>query len=190
MSETTETPIEEIDTIRMAFDEALESDPALTEDEVKMRMIHGGASFKNVTRLYNQYMVDAGLVMSREDREALAEKILNGVDLSKEKVFNDRVSEMVEQITGMTERSAMATIRAYGKRNEIDVFTRPKSEGEGRAGFIKRFFNMLRENPQMTEADANSIIQGIDGNEPTSPNVKRNTKRHQAVRQLVNDIAG
>ena len=41
------------------------------EDAVKMDMISKGATFKNVTRLYNKFMIDAGLAISKSDRSQL-----------------------------------------------------------------------------------------------------------------------
>ena len=40
-----------------------------SEDEIKMAMVKEGATFKNVTRLFNQFAIDSGLIMKKEEKD-------------------------------------------------------------------------------------------------------------------------
>ncbi len=161
----------------------------LDEDTIKINMIAAGATFKNVTRLYNQYMIDAGHAISREDKEAAVETILTGQDLSTEEVFSSCVEALVEGIKGTTERAAAAIIRAYGKKNELEVYSKPKGASKPRSGFASKFHEALIENPRMTEEEAKAIINGEGDHPETSENVKRHASVYIALQRLANSIA-
>ena len=125
---------EKVDTIRPAFDDAIAGDQS--EDDVKMAMINAGASFKNVTRLYNQYMVDAGLVVSKEEKAEIVEKILSKASkLDEEEGFKKVVTAIAEKASGVNEKSAAALIRAWAKAQDpvIETWKKPKGTGAGRS---------------------------------------------------------
>jgi hypothetical protein len=93
-----------------------------TEDDIKMAMIGVGATFKNVTRLYNQYMVDAGLSMSKAEKDEAVTKIVSKAKkLETEEGFNKTVAAIVEATKGVNEKSAAALIRAWAKSQEEPV---------------------------------------------------------------------
>jgi len=189
MSEVENVEVEEVDEnaeIRDAFDEAISNEKE--EDDVKMQMIGAGATFKNVTRLYNQFMIDAGMAISKADRNQIVDDTLADMDLDTEEAFDAAVKALVEAITGSTDRSAASLIRAFGKKNDIQVYTKPKSEGGSRNQFVHRFYDALVANPGMTEQEAHDFIHGKNGNPETSDNVKNYEKMHQNVRILANTI--
>ncbi len=172
--------------IQTAFDEAIanESD----EDAVKMAMIGAGASFKNVTRLYNQFMIGAGLAISKDDRNQIVTDTLEGRDLSEEQGFNDAVEALVEAVQGATERSAAALVRSYAKKNELDVYAKPKGTGTGRVGFASKFYDFLAANPKSTKEEALAFVNGEGDHEDTSENVKKHASHYMGVWGLVNRI--
>ena len=91
--------------IQGCFEDALQA--GRSEDDIKLAMIAGGATFKNVTRLYNKFMIDAGLAISKADRDAAVAGIVGDAGLLvDEEVFASCVSEILEQVKGSTERSA------------------------------------------------------------------------------------
>tara|TARA_R110000803_G_scaffold85829_7_gene152232 strand:+ start:1055 stop:1666 length:612 start_codon:yes stop_codon:yes gene_type:complete len=159
------------------------------EDEVKLKMIEGGATFKNVTRLYNAYMIEAGYSISKPDRDALVEEKLAGLYFDTEETYNAAVSVLTDSISGATERSAASLVRSYAKKNSLDVYAKPKSEGAPRTSFVHKFYEFLAANPSCSESEAHDFIFGVEPNEPTSQNVKNYEKMHQNVRVLANRIA-
>jgi len=129
LDQAVETEVEVDETelaIRDAFDAAIEDEA--DEDSIKLGMISAGATFKNVTRLYNQFMIDAGLAISKQDRNELIDSTLEGKEFNTEEAFDAAALELANAIAGTTERSAAAMVRAYAKKNELDCFAKAKSE--------------------------------------------------------------
>ncbi len=170
VSEAAATKIAEEEKIKAAFEDAVSADK--TDDEVKMVMIQNGASFKNVTRLYNQFMIDAGLAVSKEDKDASVAKVCEGQDLTSEEVFAGICSDLVANVTGATERSAASWIRSYAKKNELECWKKPKGEGVGRSGFTSDYCGYISAEARTPE-QAKAYIMGTDGNGETTDNVKK-----------------
>lgn len=155
------------------------------EEEIKLDMIEAGAKFKNVTRLYNGFAVDAGLIMTKKEKNEIVSGVLDGLDLADQEAFKSAVAQLVESVKDTSEKSAAALIRAYGKKHDLEVYKAPKaSKGGTRTTFTGDYYDALLENPKMTEEQAHEIIV-----EKGTPNTLRWEKTHQKVRQLVNDIA-
>lgn len=186
MTEETKVDLETV--IREAFDAATGKD----EDEVKLAMISAGATFKNVTRLFNQFCVDAGLTVSKEEKDQIIAGILEGADLSLEEVFNAKVEEVMSALVGSTDKSAAALIRAYAKKNELEVFKKSKGAGTGeaKAGFASKFYDFLLANPTSTVDEAKAYINGEGEHEETSENTKRHAAHYLAIHRLINRVAG
>lgn len=175
--------------IRAAFDNAF--DAGKEEDDIKLDMIGAGATFKNVTRLYNQFMVDGGHAVSKDEKDQILATTLSGADLSTEEGFNAKVTELMAALSGSTDKSAAALIRAYAKKNGLEVFKKAKGgTGEGKVGFAGKFYEWLIANPTSTVEQATAVIQGTDGNEETTENVKRHQSHYLAIHRLVNRVAG
>lgn len=188
-AEGTEQKVDLEVAIRAAFDAAHAA--GKEEDDIKLDMIGAGATFKNVTRLFNQFSVDAGLTVSKEEKDQILLDVLNGADLADEATFNAKVEELMARLSGSTEKSAAALIRAYAKKNGIEAFKKAKgSTGEAKTGFAAKFYDFLVANPECTVAEATAFIQGTDGNEETSENVKRHQSHYLAIHRLVNRVAG
>ena len=188
-AEGTEQKVDLEVAIRAAFDASHAA--GKEEDEIKLDMIGAGATFKNVTRLFNQFSVDAGLTVSKEEKDQILLDVLNGADLSDEATFNAKVEELMARLSGSTDKSAAALIRAYAKKNGIEAFKKAKGgTGEAKTGFAAKFYDFLVANPACTVAEATAFIQGTDGNEETSENVKRHQSHYLAIHRLVNRVAG
>lgn len=181
--EVAEVEVEEVDAIREAFDTAVSGDKS--EDDVKMALIGAGATFKNVTRLYNQYMIDAGMAVSKEEKDEIVKKILEGKDVSDEKGFNKCVEAIVKKATGVNEKSAAALIRAWAKASELEYYTKPKGAGGSRVGFRSRFYDALVANPKMTKEQCNAFLKEAEG---SSDNVMKHESNYQGMRGLANRI--
>ena len=179
---------QEDDKIRPAFDQAVSAGQG--EDDVKMAMIQAGASFKTVTRLYNQYMVDAGLAVSKEEKTEIVEKVASKAKaLDTEEGFTKAVNALVEKAAGVNEKSAASLIRAWAKSQDpaVEVYKKQKGGGEGRTGFKARFYTALVANPKMTKEECHEYLQTAEG---TSANIQKRESVYQAIRQMANDIAG
>ena len=188
-AEGTEQKVDLEAMIRAAFDAAHAA--GKEEDDIKLDMIGAGATFKNVTRLFNQFSVDAGLTVSKEEKDQILLDVLNGADLADEATFNAKVEELMARLAGSTDKSAAALIRAYAKKNGIEAFKKAKGgTGEAKTGFSAKFYDFLAANPACTVAEATAFIQGTDGHEETSENTKRHQSHYLAIHRLVNRIAG
>ena len=175
--------------IRSAFDAAHAA--GKEEDEIKLDMIGAGATFKNVTRLFNQFSVDAGLTVSKEEKDQIINTVLSGADLSTEESFNAKVAELQASLQGSTDKSAAALVRAYAKKNGLEVFKKAKgASGEAKTGFAGKFYEWLVANPTSSVEQATAFIQGTDGNEETTENVKRHQSHYLSIHRLVNRVAG
>ena len=187
--ENTEQKVDLEELIRDAFNASHAA--GKEEDEIKLDMIGAGATFKNVTRLFNQFSVDAGLTVSKEEKDQILLDVLNGADLADEATFNAKVEELMARLSGSTDKSAAALIRAYAKKNGIEAFKKAKGgTGEAKTGFAAKFYDFLVANPACTVAEATSFIQGTDGHEETTENVKRHQSHYLAIHRLVNRVAG
>lgn len=187
--ENTEQKVDLEVAIRAAFDAAHAA--GKEEDEIKLDMIGAGATFKNVTRMFNQFSVDAGLTVSKEEKDQILLDVLNGADLADEATFNAKVEELMSRLSGSTDKSAAALIRAYAKKNGIEAFKKAKGgNGEAKTGFAAKFYDFLVVNPECTVAEATAFIQGTDGHEETTENVKRHQSHYLAIHRLVNRVAG
>lgn len=170
--------------VREAFDESIAEEA--DEDAVKMAMIGAGATFKNVTRLYNQYMIDSGLAISKADRNQIVEDTLEGKEFADEESFDACISDLVAAIQGSTERSAASLIRAYAKKNELECYTKPKGQGGNRSSFASTFYEYLIGNPSKEEAEA--YVKGEGDNADTSDNVKKHLSHYMGIWELANKI--
>lgn len=184
-SETQEVVSDPLVPIKEAFIASMEA--SMSEDEVKMAMIQAGATFKSVTRIYNQLMVDAGLVMSREDRDAFVKQAVSTFEISTESGFDDAVNLLLEKIPNSTDRSAAALLRSYSKKNGVEIFAKPKATGGTRNPFVDLFFDGLVENPSMTEEQLEEILNSLDEKHQVNP--RRWLSSHNKFRKVVNRVA-
>lgn len=171
-----------------AFVNAVEAEKS--EDEVKMAMIQAGCPFKKVAKLYNDYLVEAGMANSKEERQQLLDKTLGGKDISDEKVFNKAVATLIDKGKNINEKAAGAMIRGWAKKNDVEVWAKPKGEGSGRTGFASLFYDWLLENPKCTKEEAADFIHGRKGHPETSNNVKKHESHYLGIANLVNKAAG
>jgi hypothetical protein len=173
--------------IAEAFNSARES--GQTEDQIKLSMINAGASFKNVSKFYSDLMVSAGLAMSKDDRQKVLDEVLTGNDLSTEDQFNGVVGTLLSRITGSTDQSIKTMVRAWAKKNTVDVFTpaKPESTGGNRNPFVSNFHAALVENPKLTEDELKGIISALTAENQVNP--QRWFAQHNNIRKLVNKVA-
>jgi len=171
--------------IRAAFDDAI--DTTDDEDQVKMAMIATGATFKNVTRLFNEFMVDSGRLASKTEKNEAVAKVLEGQDLSTEENFTSLAAALKEEVPTLSDIQCASLIRAYGKKNDLDVYKKPKAAGGGGAnGFTHRFYTYLESNPGCSPDEAKSFIHN---DEKSSENVVRHEKHYLNIASLVNKVA-
>ena len=170
------TEVEEVETedepddIEIAFEEAMSE--GKTEDEIMLSMIEAGATFKNVKSRYNALMVDNGYLDSRAEKQEIIKATMEGRDLSTEEGLEEAVDALVESLKGVTSKSAAASIRQYAKKNELEVYKKPKGEGAGRSGITSKLHDFIVDNLPVSDQ---AVIAWID------ENGTQNTKRHEKV---------
>lgn len=168
-----------------AFTASIDADKS--EDDVKMSMIGAGATFKNVTRLYNDYLVQTGRAMTKEAKSTLVEKSVKEKNLADEKVFGRVVAKIVEGGTNVTENSAAALVRAWAKKAEVECYAKPKGSGAVRNPFVTNFHAALIANPKMDEDGLKKVIADLEPQNQVNPT--RWFNQHNAIRKMVNQIA-
>ena len=171
--------------IGQAFIKAM--DEGKSEDMVKMDMIQAGSKFKTVTREYNQLMVDTGRSASPERKSELVMSAVADNNMSTEEGFDAAVKYITGAESSISEKQAAASIRAYCRKNDIEVYKKPKGTGSGKSGFASEFYAYLAAEPR-TEEEARAYIQGTDGNKETSDNVKRHESHYLGIWKLTADI--
>jgi hypothetical protein len=182
-TEVTESA-DEISEILNSFNAGVDSDKG--EDEVKMDMIGAGATFKNVTRLYNQYMIDTGRSMSKEAKTTLLDDNLNDAPLDTEEGFKAAVAVVVKKGKNVTDGSAASLIRAWAKKNETECYKAPASEGT-RNPFVPNYHKALIANPAMTEQGLKDVIEALEKDE-WKVNPTRWFNQQNAIRKMVNAV--
>lgn len=176
---------DEMNEILNAFNAAI--DAGKEEDDIKMAMIGAGATFKNVTRLYNEYMVETGRAMTKEAKADLVEKTAKDQDLASEEGFDKVVKAVVKGGTNINEQSASALVRAWAKKNEVECYAKPKGTGAVRNPFVNNFHSALIENPHMDEQGLKDVIAALEPQQQVNPT--RWFNQHNAIRKMVNKIA-
>ena len=164
----------------------LEEGEEIDEEAVKLAMIGAGATFKSIGRLYNKFCIDSGLAISAEDRRTAVDGLLEDADITSEEGFDAAVDALVDGVKGTTERSAGGLIRGYGKKNEIEVFAKPKTEGSPRNPFVVNFHQGLISNPEMDEQGLRDIILALPEDQQTNPT--RWFSQHNNIRKTVNAV--
>lgn len=172
INETNETN-ELMAAIREAFNNGQNSD--LDEDSIKIEMISAGATFKNVTRLYNEFMIDAGMASSKEDKENAVKKAVEGNDVSTEEGFDAAVECIVFDLESVNERGAAAMIRAFCKKNETPCFKKQKVASSTPRGdsFSAKFREWIVENPMATKEDFDAFAKENGNENQNTPATKR-----------------
>jgi len=162
----------------------------LEEDDIKMKMIgaKSAANFKNVTRIFNQFMIDTGHAISREAKTEIVEKHTDGADLAAEEGFNEAVKAIAAEATGVSEKSAASLVRSWAKKAEVECFSKPKGSGAIRNPFVTDFHAALIANPKMDENGLKQVIANLE-DEKDRVNPTRWFNQHNAIRKMVNQIA-
>ena len=163
----------------------------VSEDDIKMKMISAKsvANFKNVTRFFNQFMIDTGRAISREDKAAhVVTACGDGSSLATEEGFGKAVANLAKAAKGVSETAAASLIRAWGKKNEVETFAKPAGAGGTRNPFVTNFHAALIANPKMTEDGLKKVISDLP-DEKDRVNPTRWFNQHNAVRKVVNQVA-
>jgi len=178
----------ETDQVLDAFNDAIEQ--GLPEDEVKLKMISAGATFKNVARLFNKYSIDAGLTISAADRKTAVANCLSDMVFDTEESFEAAVAAVVESVANTNEKSAASLVRAFAKKAELDCFKKAKGTGtgSGRSGFASGFYRYLIANPSCTKEEATAYVMGTDGCAETSANTQRHLSHYLSIWNMVDTI--
>lgn len=187
VDEKTEENKPDLSKVLGIFEAGIEKD--LEDDDIKMKMIgaKSAANFKNVTRIFNQFMIDTGRTISREAKLKIVEKHTDGTDLASEEGFDEAVSAIAKEATGVNELSAASLIRSWAKKAEVNVFAKAKSDGT-RNPFINNFHAALIANPNLEEAGLQKVIDDLEDPQHRI-NPQRWFNQQNAIRKMVNTVA-
>ena len=176
-----ETP-DEVSQVEQAFIDGLEGD--LEEDDIKMAMIKAGASFKNVNNQFRQFNIKFGYVSSQEEKKSALETVMKSgdVNVSTEDGLKDAIDTVINSLRGYNEAQVSGMIRAYAKKNDIEIFVKPRGAGTRNSGFRYGFYQSLIENPHMTNDEVDGLID-----ENGSKNDKGNRSHYYNIAKLVSD---
>jgi len=168
--------------VRVAFSSAVDS--GAEGDAVKLAMIQAGAKFSNVTRQYNELMELNGLVTPKADIEQAVANACAEVDLSDEDTLGQVVEEIEDAISEIGEKRALQLVKAWAKKNNQDVFAKPR--GEGRRGFRFKLYEWMKQNPTSTDDEMKAYLTVENG---ASPNDVNHMSHYIGIMGLVRDIA-
>lgn len=184
---------EEVDQAEIVINDAFEAavQSGKGEDDVKLAMIAAGATFKNVTRLYNKFMIDAGLAISKADRDlAVAGIVGDPALLVDEDHFNNCVAQIVDQVKGATERAAGAMLRSFAKANDVECFKKAKeATGARQSGFRANVYALFIENPDLTEEQLDRYANEEAAVSLASDNDRKQLSHYHGLRKMVNAVA-
>jgi len=167
--------------IREAFDIAVDS--GKEEDDIKMDMIGAGAKFKNVTRLFNEFMIEGGYVKSKDERNEILDKVLTGVEISTAEALDEAIAELAEELD-VSEQSAATSLRQWAKRNDVECYKKPKGSGAGTSGIIVKIHAWILENYGSSEEEFVEFLKEVG-----TDNTMRNKNRHIGVLKLAKAVA-
>lgn len=184
--ESTEVQGESVEHIRDAFLKATEA--GKQEDDVKLDMIVSGATFKNVSRLFSQFMVDAGLAVSKEDRSKAVEQALTGASFATKEDFDRSVTVLMDSIPGASEKAAQGLVRSYAKKNSLECYVKPKGEASPRSGLKSNMFDYIIANPLQSDEEFTAYVKDV-ADKTGSVNFWNHLQAHLAVLGMARRVA-
>lgn len=183
---TSEAPAEEVDEEFEKITSTFVSsyDAGKDEDAIKMDMIAAGAKFKSVNRLYTKFLIDFGVIKSKDEVKETLDSLLAEAVIDTEEGF-DAASKSVVTALEVTERAANAQIRQWAKKNEKEVFKKAKQPGDAaeRNGVTSLIHNWIVDNLGATEDD---LYKFIDEN--GTVNAIRHKTHFRAIFQLAKRV--
>lgn len=135
-------------------------DAGLSDDEILIKIVTGGVSFKRATRLFKQAMESQGLRISPKDRKEQAIELMTGEDFNPETwgEVEAMAARLSEEIKDTNEKQAIAAIRSYCKSNSIAMPARAKGQ-RGAVGFKKKAFDWMVANPNASNDDLVAFLE-------------------------------
>ena len=147
----------QIDPIQQAFNAGVEDSSDI--EAIKFAMVNAGAKFSNVNKLYKRMSIEAGLDLSKADRDSKVASLLEGQSFVTQEGFESSVKMVIADVPGMTPQRAALAVRSYAKKNELDIYKAPKGEGS-RSSFVANFHNYMVDNtPFPSEEQARAYIE-------------------------------
>ncbi len=169
--------------IREAFFMSMKS--CKSKDDTIYQMLEAGATFSEVPKLYNEFMIEAGLKLSSEDKNIVLDECLTSGLLDTEDGFKKAIKEVVNRIIGCNEKQASYYIRTWCRKNDVECYRKTTGPGS-RNPFVKRFYLALIENPGMTKEELELIISELEPEQQINP--LRWFSQHNNVRIMVNNV--
>lgn len=130
-----------------------------SDDEMLVKMVTEGISFKNAMKIFKQTVERLGLRVSTKDVKETVAKLLAELDFNPETY--DEVQDILGHIREQTqaeEKQANAAIRAYCKANEIALPKKPKVV---RMSTKTKIYNWIVSNPNCDETELAAFITGL-----------------------------
>lgn len=152
-------------------------------DSIKIAMIGAGASFKNVNKLFNAFMIEDGHVVSKEEKDSILSELLDGLDLADSDTFESAIVELSQRLQ-VSELSSVSSIRQWAKKNEIPFYKKAKAESKGeRSSITNDIFNWISKNPSSTEEQLVKFLKEVGTN-----NTLKHTSLYKGILGIANTI--
>ncbi len=167
--------------IKQAFIDGINS--SKEHDAIKIAMIGAGASFKNVNRLFNAFMIEDGHIVSKEEKDTILSEVLDGLDLTDSDTFESAIVELAQRLQ-VSELSSVASIRQWAKRNDLPFYKKAKAESTGeRSNITSRIFNWIIENPTANEEALVEFLKEVG-----TENTLKHTSLYKGILGIANKI--
>ena len=169
--------------IKDAFEQA--ASKGMKPDEIKVEMLKAGAEFSGINKLYNDLMVESGRMSDPKEKAKVVEEACESNDVSTKEGFEAAVEQILNELEGITQRSAEASVRGYCRKNEVECYKKPKTSkaGPGRTGFRKKFIDWLKLHPDATDEEINELLVTYG-----TKNVARHYSSFMELVNLVRDV--
>jgi len=153
-------------------------------DSIKIEMIGAGASFKNVNKLFNAFMVEDGHIVSKEEKDTILSEVLDGLDLTDTDTFESATAELAERLQ-VSELSSAASIRQWAKKNDLPFYKKAKAKSKDeRSSITADIFNWIVENPSATEDKLVEFLKEVGTN-----NTMKHASLYKGILGVANKIA-
>jgi hypothetical protein len=128
-------------------------------------------------------MVEFGYSKSKEEKNEILDRLLKDVDLTVEANLDNALLKVAGELD-VNERSAATSIRMWAKKNDVEVFKKPKSEpGEGRSSFDTNMYQWILDHINATVEEFTAYLDEV-----STENTKRFRAKHLGIFDFVQKI--
>lgn len=147
---------------QLRIEEIVQENPGLSDDELLVKIVQSGISFKLAARGMKVALEKFGMRVNNKERVQSAGSILSKMDFAPKTWGDvlDAAERIAKEVADTTEKQAMAAIKKYCKEQAIELPAKAKREKKvGAAGFKGKLADFLVNNPGATMQDLEQFLE-------------------------------